>query len=174
MEIYEIGKGVYFMNLELPYLIHQGEKIRLSILNEDIKRVDYLGHTYFSFAELYQALDKKIPLPLVVLIHNFFTSGIGFNVIQDSSAYKKKYQERILLEEQDQAPPLLTQYGIYDVSLIEEPKIIEYSLIYYVESNALGIPYRVVDNLSKKDEIKICRYELLPYCSAQQDAKRAK
>lgn len=114
-----------------------------------------------------KALLQKYPLlvcdtnlPKTVQMINFLLTGLEYEYIDDLEKFKEDYQQRI---ESEQATLVgnsvkLSDYGIYDVSFMHEPKLDKGKLIFFVKNDSNNLPYKVsVDTISSK-----AHYELLP------------
>lgn len=80
-------------------------------------------------------------------ISNFFWKGIEFQFIHSIAHYQKQYQERVALEKMHPADVFeyrLTDFKIFDVSSMHDPKVEHQKLIYFVYNINNGLPYRVV------------------------------
>lgn len=90
-------------------------------------------------------------------VANFLFSGIRFEVIEDISAYVKRYA-RLLAED-----PRIAAYGNFDVSVIKPPAVKDGMALFYVEEIATGLPYRVQCSYPYTDARQPFVYTLLPY-----------
>lgn len=98
-------------------------------------------------------------------ISNFFWKGTEFQCIPSISAYQQHYNERIELERQHSADVFeyrLTDYKIFDVSIMEEPQIEGEQLFYFVCCVQNGLPYRVVCPFPYSLDSTIVHYQILP------------
>lgn len=85
-----------------------------------------------------------------------------YKVIKNPESYRSLYKRRISKENNDfDLQPRITDFGIFDVSSIRPPEIVDKRLVFYAR-NSHNLPYKVTCDLKDR---KTC-YELLPYESA--------
>ena len=106
--------------------------------------------TITSYAELVRAipeLKNRDQLLDLCRALNHLWRGNAYRLIADPEAYRRRYDERIAAEDPDAAwqegVVRLRDFGICDVSQIAPPGVVGDQLIFYVEDDYLGIPYRV-------------------------------
>jgi len=101
-------------------------------------------------------------------IVNHLSHGRDYRVIQDPDAYRVKYKSRLAAE--DPSAPMqngvarLSDFGVCDTSEIGPPRRENGSVIFYVEDDFLGIPYRVTAPAPDHPEGAVA-YDLLPFSS---------
>jgi hypothetical protein len=98
-------------------------------------------------------------------ISNFFWKGWQFQCIESIEAFQVNYRTQIELERRhagDIFPYRLTDYQIFDVSHMHEPRIENDNLIYFVWNTENGLPYRVVCPFPYVATSNIVHYQILP------------
>lgn len=98
-------------------------------------------------------------------IANFLWKGLSFTFIDQIEEYKKFYIEHVELEKQhpsDVFPFRLTDYQIFDVSVMHDPKIEKNLLHFFVYQTATAIPYQVVCPFPYDSSSTVVRYQILP------------
>lgn len=98
-------------------------------------------------------------------ISNFFWKGTEFQCIPSIPAYQQCYRERVELEQQHSADVFeyrLTDYKIFDVSVMHDPQTTGEQLIYFVCCVQNGLPYRVVCPFPYSLDSTIVHYQILP------------
>jgi hypothetical protein len=98
-------------------------------------------------------------------VSNFLWKGLSFQFINCITDYQKFYLEQIELEKNhpgDIFPFRLTDYKIFDVSIMHEPRLQEGHLSYFVYNNETGLPYRVVCPFPYNSNSTLVHYQILP------------
>jgi len=122
---------------------------RLSLKGET-PIVDYDNQTYHFLWNLVQTIpilsDAK-HLHSFAQISNFYWKANHFHFIESIENYQKFYLNQV---EQEKREPTdifkyrLTDYKIFDVSVMHSPKVEHEQLAYFTYNLETGIPYRVV------------------------------
>lgn len=130
--------------------------------------VDYRDQTYTHFYFLIDQIPElSNPLYIEAFAHisNFFWKGGQFHCIDKIADYQKYYVERVKMEKKHPADVFeyrLTDYKIFDVSVMHEPRIEGDSLIYYTYQASTGLPYRVVCPFPYTKTSTLVHYQILP------------
>ena len=98
------------------------------------------------------------------LISNFFWKAGQFQLIDSITEYQNFYLERIRLEKQHPQNVYdyrLTDFKIFDVSVMHAPKIIDKQLVYFTFNAANRVPYRVVCPFPYPLESTYVHYQIL-------------
>lgn len=98
-------------------------------------------------------------------ISNFLWKGIQFQFIENIADYQIFYIEQVELEKRcpsDIFQYRLTDYKIFDVSVIHEPRLDDGQLMYYVYNTSTGLPYRVVCPFPYSTTSALVHYQILP------------
>lgn len=122
------------------------------------------AHLWFLTDAIPELSDPQHLIPFAQ-ISNFFWKGIHFQYVECIASYQKHYIERVELERRHPADVFeyrLTDYKIFDVSVMHEPKIEHDHLIYFVYQVATGLPYRVVCPYPYKSTSTLVHYQILP------------
>ena len=99
-------------------------------------------------------------------ISNFLWKGTSFHFIENIKDYQRYYLEQIEKENHcplDLFPYRLTDYQIFDVRCMHEPRVIEGMLYYYVFQDATRLPYKVSCTFPYISTSTVVRYQILPY-----------
>jgi hypothetical protein len=98
-------------------------------------------------------------------ISNFYWKGLHFQCIASINDYQKQYRDQVALEQKhssDVFPYRLTDYKIFDVSVMHAPKYENGQLIYFVNQVQTGLPYRVVCPFPYPSTSTLVHYQILP------------
>lgn len=98
-------------------------------------------------------------------ISNFLWKGLQFQYVDHISDYQRFYTEQVELEKKcagDIFQYRLTDYKIFDVSLMHEPRIEGDQLHYFVYNKTTGVPYRVVCPFPYEGTSTLVHYQVLP------------
>ena len=98
-------------------------------------------------------------------ISNYLWKGLEFQFIESIANYQISYRTQVEFElknPSDVFPYRLTDFKIFDVSVMQEPYLEEGNLIYYVFQGATGIPYRVVCPFPYTSTSTLVHYQILP------------
>jgi hypothetical protein len=127
----------------------QASKIAFSE-REDRRVVLVGGRPAATLAEaLASAPELKAPggLGKYCDVVNYLARGRKYRVIHDPDAYRARYDRRFLSEDPDapfqEGVPRLRDFGLCQTAEIQAPRAEGGSVIFYVEDDFLGIPYRV-------------------------------
>ncbi len=78
---------------------------------------------------------------------NYLSRGFQFRPIHDADRYRDRYEKKYRAEDPDapfqEGVPQLRDFGYFDLTEIQPPRLENGSVIFYVEDDFLGIPYRV-------------------------------
>ena len=122
---------------------------------------------YHSFPDLFHDLPLLSTTPYLdkaAQVINFLVKGLEFQYIDDISLFQTNYR-RIIEDESFESPyehTRLSDYGIYDVSGMHPPKIVEGQLVFFVRHDYTALPYRVSLPYPIAANDKSVYYELLP------------
>lgn len=130
------------------------------VITHDSKKYKNL----FSLIEDFPELKKATNMKLLVQAANFLFQGVSYHLIEDINIFKEAYLNRIEYEKNslDYMPVRLIDHGIFDVSIMHPPQIIGDELIFFVQDDRSGIPYRVTC-LYPITQASKGTYHLLPY-----------
>ncbi|MBA3722032.1 MAG: hypothetical protein H0W88_06495 [Parachlamydiaceae bacterium] len=138
------------------------------ILNNENPRIEWnnqiFSHLWFLIGKL-PALSNPVYIEQFAEIANFYWKGIQYKCIENIPAFQKQYQEQVKLERLHPAdifPYRLTDYKIFDVSIMHEPKLHEGQLIYFTFNTQTGLPYRVVCPFPYPAASTLIHYQILP------------
>jgi hypothetical protein len=98
-------------------------------------------------------------------ISNFLWKGLQFQFIDQIANYQKFYTEQVELEKKYPSDVFLyrlTDYKIFDVSVMHDPRLEEERLSYFVYQTTTGIPYRVVCPFPYTSTSALVHYQILP------------
>lgn len=99
------------------------------------------------------------------VISNFLWKGLQFDFIDYIANYQKYYDEQVELERKcpsDIFPYRLTDYKIFDISVMHDPCVEEGNLLYFVYHVSTGLPYRVVCPFPYTSTSTLVHYQILP------------
>lgn len=148
--------------------IHIGtDKISLSLQNNQ-PLAEWNNHTFKHLWFLVRAipnLSNPSYITTFAEISNFFWKGQQFQCIASIPKFQEEYRRQVEMEKKHPAdvfPFRLTDYKIFDVSVMHEPKIIKDQLIYYTFNISNGLPYRVVCPYPYPSASTLIHYQILP------------
>ena len=98
-------------------------------------------------------------------ISNFLWKGLQFQFIDQIENYQSFYIEQVELEKKcptDVFQYRLTDYKIFDVSVMHDPCLEEGQLLYFVYQTSTGLPYRVVSPFPYTAASTLVHYQILP------------
>lgn len=98
-------------------------------------------------------------------ISNFLWKGLQFQFIDQIADYQRFYIERIELERKcptDIFQFRLTDFKIFDVSVMHDPRINEKELSFFVYNTSSALPYRVVCPFPYIEASALVHYQILP------------
>ncbi|MFI5343173.1 MAG: hypothetical protein ACHQUC_03020 [Chlamydiales bacterium] len=128
-------------------------------------------HDEQTFTFLWELIEKIPPLSDALylsefaFLSNFFWKAGQFQYIECIESYQKYYLERVELERSqpvDLFEYRLTDYKIFDVSVMHPPKVENRQLIYFTCNVTNGLPYRVVCPFPYHLESTHVHYQILP------------
>ncbi|WP_068469020.1 hypothetical protein [Candidatus Protochlamydia phocaeensis] len=122
------------------------------------------NHLWFLVNQLPE-LSNPLYIKEFAQISNFFWKGLLFQYIDSVPAYQKRYIEQVEMEKKYPADIFeyrLTDYKIFDVSVMHEPKVEQDTLIYFVYNVSNGLPYRVVCPFPYTSTSPFVHYQILP------------
>lgn len=102
---------------------------------------------YSSMSELTTAhselcTSEQLPLYCRICLH--FVRGFGFTLIDAPEEFRSRYAALVRHGKAASGDrPTTADFGPFDTSEIDHPKLTEDTLVFYVEDNLYGIPYRV-------------------------------
>ena len=121
-------------------------------------------HIWFLLADM-KDLSDPIHIESFADISNFFWKGVRFQRIYAIKEFQQQYVKQVELERSNPAdifPYRLTDFKIFDVSVIHEAKIEDNQLIYFVYNVSNGLPYRVVCLFPYPKASTYVHYQILP------------
>lgn len=105
-------------------------------------------------------------------ISNFLWKGLQFQFIDKIADYQKFYVEQVELEKKcptDIFPYRLTDYKIFDVSVMHDPRLEGENLCYFVYNTTTALPYRVVCPFPYTTSSALVHYQILPIKPSQSE-----
>lgn len=120
--------------------------------------------TIDSLLKAYPALTRIENLTIFSRSLNFLTVGIDYQYIEDIVKFQNAYQAQVDFEKNsfDYIPMRITNHGIFNITEMTKPHIVNHSLVFYVKNVHNGLPYRVTYLLTNNDK-NLPLYQLLPY-----------
>lgn len=143
------------------------ETLRL-LIHQNTPMVEYDNETFnhlWLLVEELPLLSDPAYLSAFAEISNFLWKGITFHCIEDIDDFQKRYKEQVILENNHPAdvfPYRLTDYKIFDVSVMHPPLLMGGNLIYFVYNTANGLPYRVTCPFPYISTSTLVHYQILP------------
>lgn len=138
------------------------------LLQEQIPLVEWNDQSYAHIWVLVQhcpLLSDPAHLKAFAEISNFLWKAGQFQCIDCIADYQTHYVEQVKLEKKhpgDIFPYRLTDYKIFDVSGMHNPRLENGNLIYYVYNTANGLPYRVICPFPYTGNSTLVHYQILP------------
>lgn len=125
------------------------------------------GHTFQSLHKLIEAypeLTDQKNFNQLAQLANFLFQGATYKFIDDISAYKEAYTDRIEFEQNtfDYMPMRLIDHGVFDINGMHPPRIINDEFVFFVKDFRTEVPYRVTCQYPFTEHAK-GSYHLLPY-----------
>jgi len=122
---------------------------------------------YQSVCELLKAypdLTRIENLNQLAYVVNFLSAGVDYQLIEDIVTFQEKYLAQVDFEKNsyDYLPQRITDHGIFDITGMTGPRMIDQTLVFYVRSTHNGLPYCVRFPLPF-DGNTLAQYQLLPY-----------
>jgi hypothetical protein len=129
--------------------------------------IEINGFQYTSLNHLLQILPQLIHprhLEKLAQIANFLAKGLEFEYIEDIELFKQNYWQQIEAEQLNlhHETPALKDYGIFDLSVMHPPRLMDHKLIFFVKHDYLSIPYQTSLCYPISKELLHMSYELLP------------
>lgn len=129
--------------------------------------VEIQGHQFSSLHKLIQKfplINQPQHLDILAQIANFLAKGLEFQFIQNIDSFRENYYQQI---ETEQSSLLyegfnLKDYGVFDLSTMHAPLLIDQKLSFFVKHDYLGIPYKVTLMNPVDCNSPNIIYELLP------------
>ena len=150
-----------------------GKKTVTLLLQQQSPQVEWnnqvFTHLWFLLAEI-EELSHSHYIEAFAEISNFFWKGLQFQRIYDIQEFQQHYIKQVELEKNHPAdvfPYRLSDFKIFDVSVIHEPKIENNQLIYFVFNVSNGLPYRVVCLFPYPKASTYVHYQILPLLENQ-------
>jgi hypothetical protein len=110
-------------------------------------------------------LSDPAYLKLFSEVSNFLWKGLQFQFIDQIADYQKFYREQVELEKKcpgDVFLYRLTDYKIFDVSIMHEPLLEMGRLSYFVYDTSTALPYRVACPFPYTSISTLVHYQILP------------
>jgi hypothetical protein len=145
-----------------------GEHTVLLELHDQTPVVEYKEQTFkhlWLLVDQVKELSDPKNLEIFAIISNFFWKGTDYQCIHSIASYQKEYVERVDYERKFPADVFeyrLTDYKIFDVSVMHEPLIEDDQIIYFVYNLKNGLPYRVVSPFPYTAPSSLVHYQILP------------
>lgn len=141
--------------------------LRLLLQNQNplVEFNDQIFNHVWSLGQQLPCLSDPAYLKEFAEISNFLWKGSQFQFIDTISQYQKFYIEQVELERKyssDVFPYRLTDYKIFDVSVMHDPQVEEGLLRYFVYNTTTGLPYRVVCPFPYISTSTLVHYQILP------------
>ena len=98
-------------------------------------------------------------------LSNFFWKAGQFECVENIEEYQRFYVERVELERKQPADLFeyrLTDYKIFDVSVMHAPRVEDKQLVYFTYNKGNGLPYRVVCPFPYHLNSSHVHYQILP------------
>lgn len=144
-----------------------GDQVRL-LMEDQSPAVEFRGqiiHQLWILCQQCNLLTDPAYLKEFAVISNFLWKGAGFQFIDQIEEYQHNYYAQIELEKQyptDVFPYRLTDYKIFDLSVMHDPRLIEERLHFYVFNTATGLPYLVICPFPYTSLSTFVHYQILP------------
>jgi len=130
-----------------------------------VKFDDQFFYHVWGLVHQFSLLSDPFYLREFAEISNFLWKGLHFHFIDCITDYQKYYLEHVELEKKypsDVFPYRLTDYKIFDVSVMHDPCLEDGNLHYFVYHTATGVPYRVVCPFPYTSNASVVHYQILP------------
>lgn len=144
-----------------PHTIHLMLKENMSLIKFNEQ---FFSHLWLLVQQIPELSDADY-LREFAEVSNFLWKGIQFECVISIESYQKRYNEQIELEKKypsDVFPYRLTDYKIFDVSVMHDPRLEEGNLLYFVYNTTTGLPYRVVCPFPYTSTSTLVHYQILP------------
>ena len=137
-------------------------------LNNEVPLAEFKGqHYHLLWLLVQQVTELSNPhyIKEFSQLSNFFWKGIQFQTIDSIEDFQKRYVEQVELEklyQGDVFPYRLTDYKIFDVSIMHPPLLEAGTLHYFVYNLSTGLPYRVACPFPYVSTSTLVYYQILP------------
>lgn len=130
-----------------------------------VRSGDKTYQSLFGLTQAIPVLELNDHLKALAKIANFLSGGAEYQFIEDISKYQEEYLNRVEFEQNsfDYIPNRIIDHGIFDVSVMHPPRIINNELVFYVKNDQNQLPYCVSVAYPITKESDGIRYQLLPY-----------
>lgn len=121
--------------------------------------------TLYGLIKAVPILSEQKQIKNLSKIANFLCNGVEYLFIDDIPKYQEEYLNRVEFEQNtfDYLPNRIIDHGVFDVTGMHPPRIINDELVFYVKNDHTEVPYRVIIPYPIIKETLEARYELLPY-----------
>lgn len=139
------------------------------LMHDQTPLVECAGHFFNHIWLLVQhvpALSEISYLKEFAEISNFLWKAQQYQFIDQIAEYQKFYTEQVEREKKcpsDVFAYRLTDYKIFDVSVMHDPYVEEGQLLYFVYQTATALPYRVVCPFPYTSTSTVVHYQILPF-----------
>ena len=143
------------------------DQVRL-LMEDQSPAAEFRGqiiHQLWILCQQCDLLTDPAYLKEFAVISNFLWKGGSFQFIDSIEEYQKNYYAQIEREKKypaDVFPYRLTDYKIFDLSVMHDPRLIEEQLHFYVSNTASGLPYHVICPFPYTSLSTLVHYQILP------------
>lgn len=126
------------------------------------------GKIYHSVLKLLRAFPEiEENVGAVARLVNFLCSNNEYTFIEDIAKFQEEYVDRVEFEQNsfDYIPDRIIDHGVFNITVMHSPKVVDNQLIFYVKNENSQLPYRVSCAYPIQSESPEVRYQLLPYAS---------
>ena len=138
------------------------------IVENQIHSVEYNDKKFIHLVQLVEELpllSQVDHIKIFTQLAEFFWKGFSFECVENIASYKDNYVNQVQLERKypgDVFPYRLTDYKVFDVSVMHDPLVKEKELLFYVFNIQTGLPYRVVCPFPYDSPSTVVHYQILP------------
>lgn len=138
------------------------------LMQDQIPLVEWEGHLFnhiWLLSQQLPQLSEKTYIKEFAKISNFLWKGLQFQFIDQIAEYQNFYNTQVELERKcpsDIFPYRLTDYKIFDVSVMHDPRCENGQLFYFVYQTTTALPYRVVCPFPYLSTSTLVHYQILP------------
>lgn len=155
------------MKASIQMLSVEGNEIYFLFNQVQQPAIEIKGIQYTTLYHILQVLPQLLSsenIEQLSKIVNFLAKGLEFQFIEDIEDYKTHYYDQLEAEHFDisQSIPQLKDYGVFDLSVMHPPHMVDHQLVFYVRHDYLTIPYRATFLFHKQLDNLQLKYELLP------------
>jgi hypothetical protein len=127
--------------------------------------IDVEGTIYTSLGSLCRHIpqfSEDQHLEKLAQVANFLVKGLEFDYIEDIELFKEDYAQQLEAEQLQMLneEPHFNQ-GVYDLSEMHPPRVVNHRLVFFVKQEDPMIPYRVSLDYPVCTEMPIVLYEAL-------------